>query len=114
MGLIPIILLLLVSERPVSSSIVIVPALLVTALFTAAMQSKKKIKLRWSVCPFAFGSVFSLWYIFTQFRIYDPALKEILPFSAVIKNQAVNILISLVLSFFLFLWNYKKKSDNSL
>ena len=53
--------------------------------------------------------ILSAEYVFLEYRIYDTALADILPFSTVIKGQYGNVLLGAVLSMVLFLAGYLAK-----
>ncbi len=113
--IISILVLFFISERSVDSMVVILPALLIVSAVTVVLQNKSILKTATSLIPFVSSFLFSFVYIILEFRIYDPLLKDLYPFSNVVYDQIDSICVGVILSMIIFIIrlinaNLKRKS----
>lgn len=103
------IMLIVIAEKPISSIAVTMPAMLI--MFGVLLFGQKNTALKGFeyLLPAVCGLILSAEYVFLEYRIYDTALADILPFSNVIKGQYGNVLLGAVLSMVLFLAGYLAK-----
>lgn len=99
-------LLILICEKPIGSTAVILPALIILSGYTILLQRKSILKVPACFLPAVSGLFFSAEYILLELRIYDNALKDTYPFSNVINGQSVNIGFGILFSMIVLLLNH--------
>lgn len=99
-------LLILISEKTIGSTAVILPALLILSGYTLLLQRKSILKNAACFLPAVSGFFFSAEYILLELRIYDNALRDTYPFSNVINGQMVNIGLGVLFSLIVLFLNY--------
>ncbi|MGN0551855.1 MAG: helix-turn-helix domain-containing protein [Oscillospiraceae bacterium] len=107
-------LLILISEKTIGSTAVILPALLILSGYTLLLQRKSILKNAACFLPAVSGFFFSAEYILLELRIYDNALRDTYPFSNVINGQMVNIGLGVLFSLIVLFLNYllNKRHDS--